>query len=94
MQTYHTGDYVDELQQVIKGSLFLSSIMETIDDGAHEHVSLAKKVAESVLYGTINEYEKLHGKDALTDFLATLPEVQLEDSSSDEDRGGAVASSV
>jgi hypothetical protein len=58
--------------------------MDTIDDAQHEHVALAKKVAQSVLYGTINEYEKLHGQADLQAFLSSIPGVELQDGGSDE----------
>jgi hypothetical protein len=74
---------MNELQDVIKGSLLLSAVINTLQDTDHEHAVLAKKVIESVLYGTLNEYEKLHGQDNLTAFLSSLPGVELQSGSGD-----------
>lgn len=75
---------MDELQQVIKGSLFINAMLADFDDTGHEHVVLAKKVAESVLLGTLDKYEKQHGTEALESFLHTLPEVVVESDISSE----------
>ena len=83
---------LEDLQQLIRGSLFMNAAMGQYSAAGHPHVELAQQVASSVLYGALNKYEDLHGKDALNKFLESIPELVLQDDSSDELVGESIPS--
>ena len=84
-------EQLEDLQNLIRGSLFLNAAMDQYSDDGHPHVSLARQVASSILYGTLNKYENLHGKEALDQFLESIPELIIEGDNGDEDRGESAA---
>jgi hypothetical protein len=54
---------MEELEDVIRGTLFLTASAELVPDDAHPHAALGKRIANTVLNGTLQKYGTLYGQE-------------------------------
>ena len=76
---------MEELEDVIRGTLFLTASVELVPDDAHPHAALGKRIANTVLIGTLQKYETAYGKERLESFIRSISNDELQSDSSDED---------